>query len=145
MSRVSAYLNFPGNTEEAMNFYRVVFRSEFNQPGIRRFSDMPETPDQPPMDEATKKMVLHVELPIVGGFVIMATDAPESMGFTVKSGNQMHLNIEPESREEADRLFQSLSVDGQISMPMTDMFWGAYFGSLTDRYGINWMINFSTR
>jgi uncharacterized glyoxalase superfamily protein PhnB len=145
MSKVSAYLNFPGNTEEAMNFYSQVFRSKFVEPGIRRFSDMPETTGQPPMDEATKNMVLHVELPITGGFILMATDAPESMGFTVKSGNQMHLNIEPESREEADRLFQALSVEAQISMPMADMFWGAYFGSLTDRFGINWMINFSTR
>jgi uncharacterized glyoxalase superfamily protein PhnB len=145
MSKISAYLNFPGNTEDAMNFYCQVFRSKFNAPGIRRFSDMPETPGQPPMDVTTKNMVLHVELPIMGGFVLMATDAPESMGFTVKLGNNMHLNIEPESREEADRLFQSLAAEGQISMPMTDMFWGAYFGSLTDRFGINWTINFSKR
>jgi PhnB protein len=140
MARVSTYLNFPRNTEEAFNFYRSVFGGEFTG-GINRFGDIPSMEGMPPMPEADKNLVMHIELPITGGHVIMATDAPESMGFTVSAGNNTHINLEPDTREEAERLFNTLSVGGKISMPMQDMFWGAYFGSFTDKFGINWMIN----
>ncbi len=142
MARVSTYLNFPGTTEEAFTYYRSVFGGAFNGP-VHRFGEMPAQPGQPPMPEAERRMVMHVELPILGGHVIMGTDAPESMGFTCKPGNNTHLNLEPDSRAEADRLFAALSAGGQVSMPMQDMFWGAYFGSCTDRFGINWMVNFA--
>jgi uncharacterized glyoxalase superfamily protein PhnB len=101
---VSTYLNFAGNTEEAFNFYQQVFNSRFNAPGIMRFGEMPVSADTPPMSEALKNMVLHVELPITGGHVLMGTDAPAEMGFTVAAGNNMHINIEPGSRDEANRL-----------------------------------------
>ncbi|MBA4146128.1 MAG: hypothetical protein C0523_10210, partial [Cytophaga sp.] len=77
--------------------------------------------------------------------VLMGTDAPEEMGFTVTRGNNMYISIEPESREEAKRIFDALAEGGNISMPLQDMFWGAYFGSFTDRYGINWMVNFQNK
>jgi PhnB protein len=93
------------------------------------------------MSDAIKNMVLHVELPITANHILMGTDAPKEMGFTVMHGNNMHLSREPETREEAKRLFDELSVGGNITMPLQDMFWGAYFGSFTDRFGINWMIN----
>jgi len=141
MSRVSTYLNFPGNTEEAFNFYKTVFRSEFNGNGIQRFGEIPPQEGQPPLSDADKKLVLHVELPILGGHVLMATDAPASMGFTVNVGNNMHINLEPDSRKESKRIFDELSIGGTISMPLQDMFWGAYFGSCTDKFGINWMVN----
>lgn len=140
LPRVSTYVNFPGNTEEAMQFYRSVFRTEFVQ-GIQRFGDIPPDPAQPPMSDALKDLVLHVELPLLGGHILMATDAPKEMGFTVTPGNNMHINLEPDSRAEADRLFQALSAGGNITMPMQDMFWGAYFGSVIDKYGISWMVN----
>jgi PhnB protein len=140
MPRVSTYLNFPGTTEAAFTFYRSVFGGEFNGP-VHRFGDMPPQPGHPPMGEAEKQMVMHVELPILGGHVIMGTDAPESMGFTCKPGNNLHLNLEPDTRAEADRLFNALSAGGKVETPMQDMFWGAYFGSCTDRFGINWMVN----
>jgi PhnB protein len=140
MARVSTYLNFPGSTEHAFEFYRAVFGGEFNGP-IHRFGEIPATPGQPPMAEADKKLVMHVELPILGGHVLMGTDAPESMGFTVRPGNNTHINLEPDTRAEADRLFTGLSAGGKIEMPMQDMFWGAYFGSFTDRFGICWMVN----
>lgn len=140
VARVSTYLNFPGNTEEAFNFYRKVFRSEFIN-GIKRFEDVPEDHEHPPMSETVRKMVLHVELPILNGFILMGTDAPKEFGFTVTPGNNMHINLEPDSREEATRLFNELSENGKVEMPIQDMFWGAYYGSLTDQYGINWMIN----
>ena len=84
---------------------------------------------------------MHVELPILGSHVLMGTDAPESMGFTVTPGNNMFINLEPDTRAETDRLFNALSEGGTVGMPLADMFWGGYFGSLTDRFGISWMFN----
>lgn len=141
-ARVCTYLNFDGKTEEAFLFYKTVFKSEFIGKGIERFGDIPESPDHPPMPEEIKKMVLHVELPINGGHILMGTDAPKEMGFTLNRGNNMHICLEPESRVEADRLFEALSEDGNVTMPMADMFFGAYFGEFSDKYGINWMINY---
>lgn len=143
--RVSSYLNFAGNTEEAMTFYKSVFQSEFVD-GIQRFGSIPPDPQSPPISENLKNMVLHVELPILGGsHILMATDAPTEMGFSLTQGNNMHINLEPDTRAEAERIFQALAEGGTISMPLQDMFWGAYFGSLTDRYGINWMVNHQTK
>jgi PhnB protein len=140
MARVSTYLNFPRNTEEAFRFYRGVFGGDFNGP-IHRFDEMPAAPGQPPLAEADRNLVMHVELPILGGHVLMGTDAPESMGFKVAPGNNVHINLEPDTRAEADRLFNALSAGGKVGMPMQDMFWGAYFGSCTDRFGVMWMVN----
>jgi uncharacterized glyoxalase superfamily protein PhnB/uncharacterized protein YndB with AHSA1/START domain len=143
--RVTTYLNFPGNTEEAFLFYRSVFKTKFAGNGIQRFGDLPPTTGHPPVADALKPMVLHVELPITGNHVLMGTDAPKEMGFTITQGNNMHIAVEPESREEAKRIFDELSAGGTITMPLQDMFFNAYFGSFTDKYGINWMINFPTK
>lgn len=140
MARVSTYLNFPGTTEEAFGFYRAVFGGSFNGP-VHRFGEMPPQPGQPPLPPEVANLVMHIELPILGGHVLMGTDAPGSMGFQCRPGNQVHINLEPDTRAEADRLFQGLSAGGQVEMPMQEMFWGAYFGSFTDRYGICWMVN----
>jgi PhnB protein len=91
-----------------------------------------------------KKMVIHVELPITGNHILMGTDAPKEMGFDVTVGNNMHISVEPESKEEATRIFNELSDCGKVTMPLQDMFWGAYYGSFRDKYGINWMINYNT-
>ena len=140
MARVSTYLNFVRNTEEAFEFYRSVFRTQFAQP-IARFKDIPPQPGQPPIAPADANLVMHVELPILGGHVLMGTDAPESMGFTLKPGNNVYINLEPDSRAETDRLFHALSAGGKVEMPLQDMFWGAYFGSLADKFGVQWMFN----
>lgn len=140
MARVSTYLNFSRNTEEAFLFYKSVFESEFTSP-IHRFSDVPTQPGQPPIAESDKNLVMHVELPILGGHMLMGTDAPESMGFALTSGNNVHLNLEPDTRAETDHLFKRLSEGGKIEMPLQEMFWGGYFGSLTDQFGIRWMFN----
>lgn len=141
-ARVCTYVNFPGNTEEAFLFYQSVFKTKFTGNGIQRFGDLPADADHPPVADELKKLVLHVELPITANHILMGTDAPEEMGFKVVQGNNMHISLEPDTREEAERLFNELSADGNITMPLQDMFWGAYFGSFTDKYGINWMINF---
>lgn len=145
MARVSTCLNFPGNTEEAFNFYKSVFGGDFGGGGIQRFGDIPPMEGQPPMSDADKKLIIHVELSILGGHVLMATDAPESMGFKVEHGNNMHINLEPDTKAETKRLFDALSAGGVVTMELADMFWGAYFGSCKDRFGINWMFNCTSK
>jgi uncharacterized glyoxalase superfamily protein PhnB/uncharacterized protein YndB with AHSA1/START domain len=143
-ARVSTYLNFPGNTEEAFMFYKSVFGGEFGGGGIARFGDTPPADGQPPMSEEDKKLIIHVELPIMGGHILMATDAPASMGFTMTQGNNMHINLEPETKAETIRLFERLSAGGTVTMELQNLSVGAYFayyGSCTDKYGVNWMFN----
>ena len=143
-ARVTTYLNFPGKTEEAFKFYQKIFHGKFTGVGLRRFGDIEMPEEHPPMSEADKKLILHAELTIMAGHVLMATDSPESMGFKLEHGNNMHINVEPESREETERLFKALSAGGKVEMPLSDMFWGAYFASFRDKYGINWMLNYQT-
>ncbi|MBI3518851.1 MAG: SRPBCC domain-containing protein [Bacteroidetes bacterium] len=141
MARTTTYLNFPGNTEEAFNFYKSVFGTEFSGKGMQRFGDIPNDAGHPPVAENIKKMILHVELPLLGGHVLMATDAPKEMGFELIQGNNMHICLEPETKAETKRLFEALTSGGNIIMPLQDMFFGSYFGQCTDRFGINWMFN----
>ena len=140
MARTSTYLNFPRQTEEVFNFYRSVFGGDFVG-GINRFSDIPAEEGAPSIAEEDKNLIMHVELPITGGHHLMGTDAPESMGFKVTFGNNIYINLEPDSREETKRLFDALLAGGTLSMELQDMFWGAYFGSCTDKYGVQWMFN----
>ena len=144
MSRVSTYLNFPRATEQAFLYYRSVFGGEFNGP-IARFADVPAAPGQPPIAEADKQLVMHIEVPILAGHVLMGTDAPESMGFNLMPGNNVHINLEPDTRAQTERLFAALAVDGKVEMPLQEMFWGGYFGSLTDPFGVQWMFNCSSK
>lgn len=140
MAKVSTYLNFSNKTEEAFNFYKSVFRTEFNG-GIMRLGDGPPQEGMLPMGDDLKNLVMHVELPILGGHILMGTDAPEQMGFSVNYGNNIFLNLEPDTREETKRLFDALSEDGKRTIELQDMFWGAYFGTCTDKYGVQWMFN----
>lgn len=140
MPRVSTYLNFKNNTEEAFKFYQSIFGGEFTG-GINRFKDIPAAEGMPPIAEADKNLIMHIELPILGGHILMGTDAPASMGFTVNFGNNVYINLEPDTRSETKKLFDALVVDGTVSMALQDMFWGAYYGSCTDKYGVQWMFN----
>jgi PhnB protein len=144
MARTSTYLNFARNTEEAFIFYKSVFGGEFTN-GISRFGDIPPQEGMPPLAEEDRNLVMHVELPIVGGHALMGTDAPESMGFKVNFGNNVYINLEPDTRSETQRLFAALSAGGQVTMPLQDMFWGDYFGSCTDKFGVQWMFNCSEK
>lgn len=140
MARTSTYLNFTGTTEAAFLFYRSVFGTEFPGP-IMRMRDVPSQPGHPPLSEAAGNLVMHVMLPILGGHILMGTDVPESMreGFVV--GDNVSINLEPDTRADADRLFAALSEGGKVSMPLKEMFWGGYFGSFTDKFGVSWMMN----
>lgn len=139
MARTSTYLNFSRNTEAAFLFYQNVFGTAFLGP-IMRMGDIPNQ-GQPPLAEADKNLVMNVALPILGGHILMGTDAPESMGFTLNAGNNLFINLEPDTLEETQKLFEALSPGGKVGMPLQQMFWGAHFGSLTDQFGIQWMFN----
>jgi len=145
MSGVSTYLNFPRNTEEVFNFYKSVFGGEFSGGGIARLGDIPLQEGMPAIADEDKNLIMHIELPILGGHILMGTDAPESMGFKVNFGNNIYINLEPDTRAETKRLFDALAVGGIITMELQDMFWGAYYGSCTDKYGVQWMFNFTEK
>ncbi|MCZ7604119.1 MAG: VOC family protein [Melioribacteraceae bacterium] len=139
MKSVNPYLNFQGNTEEAFNFYKKVFGGDFAG-GIFRFKDT-EMADK--LSEEEKQKVMHIGLPMGNQNFLMATDALESFGQKVVFGNNFYIAIDAESREEADKLFDGLSEGGKVEMPMDDQFWGDYFGSLTDQFGVQWMVIYS--
>lgn len=140
MSKVSVYLNFKDNTEEVFLFYKSVFGGEFTD-GINRFGDIPQTDDMPPMSDELKKKVMHIELPILGGFRLMGTDAPEEFGFNINQGNNVYINLEPDTRDETKKLFNALAEGGVVEQELQDMFWGSYYGSCVDKFGIHWMFN----
>ncbi|MDX9727577.1 MAG: VOC family protein [Bacteroidales bacterium] len=140
MARVSTYLNFRRETEEAFNFYKSVFGGEF-QGTVSRFRDIPPTEDMPPLPEEDKDLIMNIALPILGGHLLMGTDAPESMGFRVSYGNNVYITLHPDTRGETRRLFDSLSEGGQVEQELQDMFWGDYYGSLRDKFGVQWMFN----
>ena len=144
MARVSIYLNFKNSTEEAFNFYRSEFGGDF-EGGLMRFSDVPPTENMPPLPEDDKRLVMHVALPITGGFYLMGSDAPESMGFRVNNGNNVYLNLEPDTREETRRLFGALSEGGKVEQELREMFWGDYYGSCRDKFGVQWMFNCASK
>ena len=143
MARTSTYLNFARNTEEAFNFYKSVFGTEFVD-GIARFGDVPVQEGQPAMSDDDKRLIANVQLLILGGHLLMGTDAPESMGMQLNQGNNVYICLDPDTRAEADSLFAALSDGGTVQMPMEDAFWGDYFGSLVDKFGVQWMINFTS-
>ena len=141
MSRVCIYLNFKNTTEEAFKFYQSVFGGEFSGGGVARFGDFPPHEGAPQLAEGDKNLILHIELPILGGHVLMGSDAPESFGFKIVQGNNFYINLEPDSRSETDKLFTALSKGGQITQPLGEMFWGGYYGTVIDQFGIQWMFN----
>lgn len=140
MAKVSTYLNFRRETLEAFNFYKSVFGGEF-QGKVSRFGDIPPSEDMPPLPEEDKDLVMNIALPILGGHLLMGTDAPESMGFRVSFGNNVYITLHPDSRAETKRLFDALSEGGKVEQELQDMFWGDYYGSLRDKYGVQWMFN----
>jgi len=140
MVTINPYLNFPGNTEEAFNFYRSIFGGEFA--GLTRFND---TQDGSKLNAKEKEMLMHISLPVGKGNTLMATDALESMGHKLNTGNNFSLSVETESKEEADKIFKGLSKGGKITMPQAETFWGSYFGMVNDKFGIQWMVGYTPK
>jgi PhnB protein len=138
MTKFNPYLNFAGNTEEAFNFYKSVFGGEFAS--VVRFKDMPMEGVNIPKEAADK--IMHIGLPIGKDQMLMGTDALESLGQKLVQGNNVHISVHPDSKEEADRLFTALSEGGKVQMPMADQPWGDYYGNFQDKFGVHWMINY---
>lgn len=139
MASVSIYLNFAGNAEEAFNSYKRIFKTEFSAP-LMRMGDMPTQPGMPALSETDKTKVMHVALPILGGVQIMATDVLESMGHKLVEGNNVTICLNPDTKEEADRLYTGLSEGGTDGVAPHEEFWG-YWGICKDKFGIRWMFN----
>ena len=129
------YLHFNGNCREAFEFYRSIFGGEYDI-----FTTFAEAPAEMPIPEAERNNVMHVSYGI-GSSILMGSDVPSAFGPPPISGTNFSISYMPDTREEADRLFAKLSEGGTVTMPQQDMFWGSYFGSCTDKFGINWMLN----
>ncbi|EOR95515.1 PhnB protein [Arcticibacter svalbardensis MN12-7] len=136
---VNPYLNFNGNAEEAFQFYQSVFGGEMF---IQRMSEAPGTEN---LSDKEKNMAMHVSLPIGNGQHLMASDCIESQGMTLNLGNNNYIALSTDSREETDKIFHALSAGGIVEMPLEDMFWGDYFTSFKDKYGICWMLIYSNK
>ena len=142
MSRVNTYLNFPGNTEEAFNFYKEVFGTEFTS--VTRMKDMPRPPGAPALSESDASKLMNIQLPITNGHVLMATDALESLGHIVNPGNNVTISLDLDSQEEAERIYEKLLTNSpENSGPLAPMPWGALWGSCQDQFGIRWMISYA--
>jgi PhnB protein len=139
MTKLNTYLNFAGNTEEAFSFYKSIFGGEFTS--VVRFKDMPMQGVNIPREDENK--IMHIGLPIGNDNVLMATDTLESLGQKLVQGNNVYISVHPESKEEADRIFNALSASGTIEMPIAAQSWGDYYGSFEDKFGVHWMVNYS--
>ncbi|HMG66828.1 MAG TPA: VOC family protein [Chitinophagaceae bacterium] len=127
-----------GNTEEAMNFYKSVFGGDFES--FMRYSDVPGGEKMPVHDQMK---IMHAALPIAGNQMIMATDTLVSMERNVVFGNNYHISLEAENEAEVDKIFTALSAGGTVEVPLNKTFWGAYFGMFADKFGVQWMINYT--
>ena len=135
MASINPHINFNGNAEEAFNFYKSVFGGEFAK--LMRFKDLASAEFPVAENEANK--IMHIALPI-GKNILMANDVPEILGRTNENENRSKIVITTESKEEADKLFNGLSVGGQTEGPIGDSPWGSYFGCFRDKYGIEWIV-----
>ena len=137
MTKVNVYLLFDGNCEEAFVFYKSAFNTEFSM--VSRFKDIPQQEGRQAFQDQDAGKILHVSLPI-GDSQLMGSDGGSDWSKYHKQGNNFSVSVSVEERGEADRLFSILSDGGQVDMPMQDTFWGEYFGMLTDKFGVKWML-----
>ena len=142
MTTVNAYLTFNGNCLEAFNFYKSVFGGEF--PYIGRYKDSPADVNHPILPDEEDR-IMHVSLPISAETMLMGCDTGGEWTSSFVQGNNCSLSLSADSKESADRLFNSLSAGGKVTMPMASTFWGDYFGMFTDQFGINWMVSFNEK
>lgn len=138
ITSVHPYLNFPGNTEEAFNFYRSVFGGEFL--GVFRFRDLQGENLGVPEEDLDK--IMHIALPLGPNTILMGTDALESFGQKIVFGNNSYISLQPDSAADAERIFSALSEGGKVEMPLQQTDWAERYASFVDRYGVQWMINY---
>ena len=143
MKNLNIYIHFKNKCEEAFSFYQSVLGGEYS--AFSRYGEMPPQEGMPPLSEEDKHLVLHVSLPVGNQTMLMGSDMAGPWGNGLSEGNNFAVSLHPDNKEEADQVFQGLSKDGKVTMPMQDTFWGSYFGSCEDQFGINWMINVNTQ
>lgn len=139
MITTNIYLNFDGNCLEAFEFYKTIFGGEF--PYVGTFGDMPPMEGMPEVPVDEKARIMHVSLPISAETNLMGSDIMPSMGQKLLVGNNFSISVLADTTEDADRIFNALAVNGEITMPLAKTFWGAYYGQLIDQFGISWMLN----
>lgn len=139
MTNVNVYLNFDGKCKEAFDFYKSVFGGDFSD--YNTYAEMPAPENGPELTPEEKAKIMHVTLPIGEHSVIMGSDSAGPWAPPVSYGNNFSISVNPDNKEEAERIFNALASDGKVTMPLEKTFWNAYFGMLTDQFGINWMIN----
>lgn len=143
MATVNIYLTFNGNCLEAFNFYKSVFGGDF--PYVGKFNEMPPQEGMPPMSVEDGEKIMHISLPISNETMLMGSDTGGEWSSNFSIGNNFSISVNTQSTQEAVQLFNGLSLDGQITMPLAKTFWGSYFGMLTDKFGINWMVSFDEK
>ena len=141
MASINPYIHFNGNAEEAFAFYKSVFGGEFAM--IARFKDLAS--DEFPVSEKEADKIMHIALPIGKSSVLMGSDTPEFLGKHNENETRSKISVSAERKEEADKIFNGLSEGGEVEMPVGDAPWGAYFGMLRDKYGIEWMVSFDPK
>lgn len=137
MVMTSPYIIFNGNAEEAFNFYKSVFGGEFAM--VQRFKG---TPEESKLSESDQNKIMHINLPLGKGHMLMGSDAIESVRRGIVYGNNFYVSLFTETKEEAGRIFKELSAGGKVELPIQDTFWGAYFGMFADKFGVNWMVSY---
>ncbi|MCI0416429.1 VOC family protein [bacterium] len=140
MVTINPYLSFAGNTEEAFQFYKSVFGGDFS--AVMQWKDLP---DAGKVSDAERQKIMHISLPISEKNILMASDALESRGEKIVAGNNFYLAVNTESKEEANKIFKGLSAGGTVILPQQNTFWGSYFGMLTDKFGIQWMVSYELK
>lgn len=139
MASINPHIHYNGNTEEAFEFYKSVFGGNFSN--IMRFKDLSTEGFEFPAEELNK--IMHISLPISNGSVLMGSDVPNMLGTVNENENRSKITIRADSKAEADKLFNGLSVGGTVEFPIGDSPWGAYFGAFRDKYGVEWMITYT--
>ena len=138
MAIINVYITFKDNCKEAFDFYKSVFGGEFQN--VNTFAEMPQQEGMPPMPEETKNKIMHISLPISKETFLMGSDMVD-WSPAITFGNNFTISVTAQNKEEADRIFNGLAEGGNITMPLENTFWGSYFGMLTDKFGINWMMS----
>jgi PhnB protein len=137
---INTYLHFEGNTEAAFNFYKSVFGGEFAT--FQRYSNIPGQSGFGEVSESEKEKIMHVALPIGKENVLMGADTLKCMRHQINIGNNSSISISTESKEETEKIFNGLAEGGKVTMPLTKTFWSEYFGMCSDKFGIQWMVNY---
>lgn len=141
MTTVNIYLTFKGNCKQAFDFYKSIFGGDY--PYVGTFGEMPPQEDMPPIPDDMKDKIMHISLPISKETILMGSDTGGEWSPDYIVGTNFSISISTDSKDKADSFFAKLSDKGQAKMPMNKTFWGDYFGMLTDKFGINWMISFN--